>query len=349
VSRGPTPTRALLTACLVGSAVVHAATLGMLAYYKPALRDRVSDVATSDEPFTTLTLAPRAEPAPKAEPPAPPPPKPEAPPEVKDPEPPKPAPKAEILPVAKTDAPRAIISYAPIPPPRDDAPAQPEPARPTQTTSNAPTSGARTNSDDVPRGTTAVFAGVQAKAASRIVYAVDASGAMASSLPFVLDEVMRSVNRLSPSQKFQVVLFRESPDGSGAIGPLVFGTAMMPANDANRVKLARWLRDIQPAGRSNPLTGLEPALAFQPDLIFLLTRSIKRSGPSSEWGPGNRAVLQRLDQLNPRNDGGLRPVVIKTIQFLDADPTGLLQAIADAHGDGPGSSRTLSLEELQER
>lgn len=338
----------ILTACLVGSAVVHAATLTVLALYQPEPREQLTDVA-SDETFTTLTLAPLAPDPGPAQPP-PPPEQRTAPPPQSEPKPePKPEPRPEPTPVAKVEPPRAIIAYTPVPPPREDAP-----ARSVRTTAAPAASGARgpqpaSDESEGPRGTSALFAGVRAKGASRIVYAVDASGAMASSLPFVLDEVMRSVNRLAPSQKFQVVLFRESPDGSGSLGPLIFASTLVPATDENRSKLAAWLHSAQPAGRSNPLSGLEPALSYEPDLIFLLTRSIKRSGPQADWGPGNRAVLQRLEQLNPRDTRNARRVVIKTIQFLDADPTGLLQAIADSHGDGSGSSRTLKLEDLEER
>jgi hypothetical protein len=39
-------------------------------------------------------------------------------------------------------------------------------------------------------------------------------------------------------------------------------------------------------------------------------------------------------------------VVIKTIQFLEEDPTGVMRAIAERHGDGPGSYRVLTPRDL---
>lgn len=344
--RGPRTTRTILVACLAGSAVVHAGTLGMLAYYKTDPRDRLTDAPGLGESSTMLTLvapAPVAAPAPEPAPEQRPEPKPEPIPQ------PAPAPPREPEPepikfASPPPTPRSIIEYSPLPPPRRES----APVHTLDVAAQRPSASSSSASaaQDSP---VAVFAGVQARRASRIVYAVDASGAMASSLPFVLDEVMRSVNRLQPTQSFQVVLFRESPDGSPAMSPLIFSDRLTPATEENRSRLAAWLSAAEPAGKSNPLSGLEPALSFDPDLIFLLTRSIKRSGPQTEWGPGNRAVLQRLEQLNPRDASNNRKVVIKTIQFLDADPTGLLQSIADSHGDGPGSSRTLTLEELEER
>lgn len=231
-----------------------------------------------------------------------------------------------------------------MPPPRDEEGAVDELS---VASSPKPAARAQTREPSAAVGGGAVFAGVAAARAGRIVYAVDASGAMASSLPFVMDELRRSVSRLLPSQRFQVVLFRESVGGEAGVSTLVFAPEPVEATAENVSRLSAFLAGVRPAGRSNPLAGLEPALAQRPDLVFLLTRSIRRSGPVTDWGPGNRAVMARLGELNPKGAGGVRPVVIKTIQFLDPDPTGLLQAIADEHGDGPGSSRTVRVEEMQ--
>ena len=39
-------------------------------------------------------------------------------------------------------------------------------------------------------------------------------------------------------------------------------------------------------------------------------------------------------------------VVIKAIQFVEEDPTGTMQLIGTEHGDGPGSYRVLSVQDL---
>ena len=90
--------------------------------------------------------------------------------------------------------------------------------------------------------------------------------------------------------------------------------------------------------------------ADNPDLVFVLTRSINRSvGFDAE--ANNRDVLDALESINPVNASGRRPARIKTIQFLDDDPTGLLQEIAERHGDGAGSYRLVGRTEVlqQER
>ena len=128
------------------------------------------------------------------------------------------------------------------------------------------------------------------------------------------------------------------------------GPRSEPVIGRRPLRVAQWLESVQPEGRSDPLVGLTAALQFQPDLVFLLTHSIRRSGGSAEWGAGNAATLAALDKLNPVHAGaGLRPTVIKAIQFIDEDPTGLLQQIARLHGDGEGSYRVLSIAQINGR
>lgn len=204
-------------------------------------------------------------------------------------------------------------------------------------------------------GSPITFAGVAAERATRIVYVVDASGPMASSLPFVVDELARSLESLAPSQQFQVVLFRSPPASRGEPAQDEPGFEMFPGSSASLLQATRdtkdrvhaWLAGVRSSGRSDPLPGLKAALSMKPDLVFLLSRSIKRSGPTRQWGAGASAILSTLDKLNPVSRvSGQRPCVIKTIQFLDDDPTGLLRSIASVHGDGAGSYRVLELAEL---
>ena len=197
----------------------------------------------------------------------------------------------------------------------------------------------------VPPG--AAFAGLRADRVRRIVYVVDVSGPMTSSLQFVLEELLRSISRLDPSQFFQVVLFRDPQDapaagasdpGYLALSPTGQAPRLLPANPANRAALAEFLSTIRPGGRSNPLTGLRAALALEPDAIFLLARGISRTGPNARWGEGQQAIMAELDRLNPADSSGRRGAAIKTIQFIDDDPTGLMQAIAEVHGQPGGQA-----------
>jgi hypothetical protein len=194
-------------------------------------------------------------------------------------------------------------------------------------------------------GASASFAGLSVKAARRIVYVVDASGAMVTALPFVIDELVASIDRLSPGQRFGVVLF----GGGVRVSPGVNADAGLRAatGDAKEETIA-WARDAFPRGPSDPLEGIRAALELEPDLIFVLARSIRRSGPDTSWGAGRAATMRALEELNPRDPRtGKREAVIKTVQFIERDPTGLLDAIAGLHGDGAGDTRVVGVDELR--
>lgn len=176
-----------------------------------------------------------------------------------------------------------------------------------------------------------VFAGLGTANTRSVVYAVDASGSMVTSLRCVIEEVERSVSRLSPTQKFGVVLFRRPPGGGGG-GVEVFSPVLVRATPSARERLGEWLRSIEPSGRSVLLAGLERALAYRPDAVFLLSRAIERSGGAVWESGGLEPTLRRIDALNAPGGDGRRPVVIQTLQFLDDDPTGTMQEIGRIHG-----------------
>lgn len=322
------------------SVVVHAALLYGLArvtILAPRRPDRLGE-----EALTTIALAPlpaNGAAPPPSEPPAaePPAPAPSPPPPVQDPTPTQPpAPAAPLL--IKAEAPRGAPpafetrSTAPVPARAEPAPPPPRAEK--------------------PRDMAASFAGVEVARATRIVYVMDGSAAMVPSLPFVKEELLRSVGRLGAGQAFQVVVFRRPPVVNGrATAPEIerfsSGEPYLDATPSNKLRLAQWLERVQPKGGSAPLIGLSAGLNQGPDLVFLLTCSIRRTG-ASEWGSGKEAILASLDALNPVNAfTGQRPAVIKALQFLDEDPTGILPAIASAHGDGEGSYRVLTLDDLR--
>lgn len=177
---------------------------------------------------------------------------------------------------------------------------------------------------------TVAFSGLGASNAKSVVYVVDASGSMVTSLPFVVAELERSVARLSPTQKFGVVLFRRLPNGGD--GTETFSPVLVRATDNARQLLHDWLAATRPSGRSNPLVGLSRAAAYEPDAVFLLSRSIERSG-GNVWDLGFESTIARVDALNPA-----RRILIQTIQFLDDDPTGIMQEIGRRHGSSTDST-----------
>ena len=191
---------------------------------------------------------------------------------------------------------------------------------------------------------TVQFAGVQTNAARTIVYVVDGSGATANSFAYLQTQLLTSIDRLSATQRFQVVLFRSFEDQIVSLAPINNGS-LARASIENKAIVSEWLNQISARGRSNPVDGLRTALALKPDLVLLITRSIERT--EMGWAQGQREILQELNELNPQNARtGKRKTVIKTIQLLDEDPTGIMRAIGGLHGDGSDDYRVVTYEDL---
>lgn len=325
--RGPaTTSRAVLTIAVVLSAVVHAGLLAALV----VVRLDGPRTPLVDAPTTTIVLGPAAsKPAPPPSPPAPEPKHEPAP--VPAPEPaPDPAPPTPITPPAPTPTAMVIEPAIPAPPPIATPAAIPAPPEPP------------------PAAYQASFAGMKGERARRIVYVVDGSAAMITTMPYLRAELARSIAGLSPSQSFEVVVFRQPPPAatSASMIETFSGLGLVAASTTSKNAAAAWARRVQPSGSSVPLVGLTRALEMKPDLVFLLTCSIPRSA-AGQWGDGTAVTMGELDRLNPvQAFSGRRATVIKAVQLLKQDPTGLLQAIADTHGDGPGSYRVLGLDEL---
>lgn len=181
------------------------------------------------------------------------------------------------------------------------------------------------------------FAGLGAGNARSIIYVVDASGSMVTTFARVKDDLKRSIFKLSPTQRFQVIFFTRGSSLEAVLprDELNVGRprGLIRATPENIRAVSAWIDTIRPAGAGNPIPALENALALRPEAMFVLSSVIPGMG---EWKPDKDQVLSRLEQLNPRGVDGRRPVVIKTIQYLDADPQGILQAIAEAHGGSDG-------------
>ncbi len=198
-----------------------------------------------------------------------------------------------------------------------------------------------------PGSPSVTFGGLGASSVSSVVYAVDCSGPMVTSLPIIIAELERSVARLSSSQKFGVVLFHRTTDNGGAgSGAESFAPVLVRATPSAKELLHNWLIAAEPSGRSSPLAGVELALTLKPDAIFLLSRSIHRSG-GGVWEIGLEPTMAKLEQLNPNRRILGRPVLIQTIQFLDEDPTGIMQAIGTRHGGGAGYRVVKRQQDLQ--
>lgn len=182
------------------------------------------------------------------------------------------------------------------------------------------------------------FAGLAATNAGRIVYVVDASGSLTGTFPAILRELEASLRQLDWHQSFSVVFFQKG--SSLAVPP----GRMMPAEPATVSRAVEWMRrQVFPAGGSNPLPALKAALAMRPDLVFVLSSGITGEG---EFEVSRGEILEALDRLNPPiSRTGRRRARIQCVQFLERDPGGTLERIAERHG-GPGAFRYLSRDDL---
>lgn len=202
-------------------------------------------------------------------------------------------------------------------------------------------SGASALSSFAPQGgpNTATFGGLTGSNARKIVYVIDASGSMAPYLWTVLDELARSLSNLSARQSFTVVFFK----GLEAIEVPPAGK-LINATEEEQARVIAWIKENVGTGSvTNPIVGIQKALALKPDVIFLLSQNITGYG---QFEVDQKDLLDMLDGLNPINpQSGRRTTQINCIQFIDEDPLGTMPLIAQQHG-GPKGYRFMSRAEL---
>lgn len=325
------PLTASLTGAVAISVAAHAGALLALRSFGEGGHVRTDSAAP---PVQLLAMSPE----PSSEQPTPP----RAEPTMKLPEPPLPEPSTERSPpatesVLSEPAPLAPVDPAPAPAQSTESRAVPQ----VREQASEPASGVV---GDSPQRHVVSFAGVEGVRASRIAYVLDASGPMTSCLPLVKSELLQSVSRLASVQRFRVIVTRRAPGAAQPVLETFPSSGFSSPTPAELTQLAVWLADVQPRGASDPWSGLEASITSDPELVFLLTRSIRRSA-ADDVAAANERTLARLDALNPRVSGR-RAVVIKSLQFVDEDPSGLLQRIAELHGDGDSSYRVISMQEL---
>jgi hypothetical protein len=148
-------------------------------------------------------------------------------------------------------------------------------------------------------------------AGKSFVYVVDCSGSMyGHRFDRAKRELVVSINKLKPEQKFYVYFFNDRTfplfDPKPASG-------MLPATKDNRDRASRWIRTRQPESTTNPTLALKQALEMKPEVIFLLT-----DGELDE-----PAEVRQMIQKNNKSN-----VVIHTIAFDNEEATATLEAIA---------------------
>jgi len=175
--------------------------------------------------------------------------------------------------------------------------------------------------------------------ARNIAFVVDASGSMVDVLPFVINELKRVVNGLSPKQKITIIFFSgegvfEVPGGNKRNG-LRDCTPEFKEAIREWVSLENFEYETGGRGSQHVVEAITKALSYKPQLVFLLSDNLTGGG----LGATQHEIYQDtlMAELKKKNDF-TPPAKFNTIQFLYEDPlvraglTGTLDLIADETG-----------------
>jgi hypothetical protein len=149
------------------------------------------------------------------------------------------------------------------------------------------------------------------------VYVVDSSDSMNERGKFkrARYELIRSLEQLSPDQRYFVIFYSEAAYPMDAEQPLT-------ATEEHIAQTSEWINDVEPTGGTNPLPALLIALALKPDAIYFLSD-----------GKFDPQVIQQLRGRNRDNRRlALASIPIHTIAFGDRLAEGLMKAISRNSG-----------------
>ena len=209
-------------------------------------------------------------------------------------------------------------------------------------TSLAPDVGGGDESLHSSKGRTSVFG--LAGEGSKFVYVFDRSTSMTSVLQVVEDyrvineitplgaakqELLRSFEHLTKSDRFQIVFYNESP--------LLFGKRsepkwLMPASPERKDEARGFIYQMTGAGGTNHVKALERAIDLSPDVIFLITDGEAKDDPSLRRA---RTLVRACQDKN---------IVLNVVLFgVEARPDSSLMFMADESG---GQHRFINLGDL---
>ncbi len=149
--------------------------------------------------------------------------------------------------------------------------------------------------------------------ARSIVFVIDASGSLIDTFPFVIEELQRSIQQLSPAQSFHVIFF--TGDSPRPILALNQAREMFQGTATDKARVSQWIdideHNVQIGGQGNPIPAITSALRFRPELVYLLSDNITGSG---QFEVRRDRLLGDIRNANTNN------TQICTIQFVYPDP-----------------------------
>jgi hypothetical protein len=102
-----------------------------------------------------------------------------------------------------------------------------------------------------------------AKARS-VVFVIDTTGSMITSIDDVHDEVSRAIRDLDPAQRFTIVA-----EGDNKVQRL--GRALVNASDSNKAAAIDMLDNLLPHGSGDFKDGMKEALILRPDVVWIVS------------------------------------------------------------------------------
>jgi hypothetical protein len=185
------------------------------------------------------------------------------------------------------------------------------------------------------RGTAVEFFGAVAEG-NKIVFILDISGSMDQNAYADLDgrvtrferareELVRTISQLNTEQEFAVLLF--SDDCRPMFDTSQYNVSFLSATQPHKERISDWLDSVHPTGATDPRASLQIALALYPDAVFLLSDGEFRIGRDGRIG---EAVIRMVRNLNTRR------IPIHTIAYQDQRSRHTLEAIAE---DSSGTFR----------
>jgi len=154
----------------------------------------------------------------------------------------------------------------------------------------------------------------QGQNARSVVYVMDRSGSMTDTFSLLQHELMRAIGSLQREQLFNVLWFNEGK--AQELFPRMKAATLDNKRDAFDA-----IKAVVPSGQTQPLDALKRALAYKPDVMFLLS--------DGDFGDDNKRIIQTIKQLNASHH-----TKINTILFVyDTMGEGerVLQEIAHAN------------------
>ncbi|MFW6060445.1 MAG: vWA domain-containing protein [Phycisphaeraceae bacterium] len=148
------------------------------------------------------------------------------------------------------------------------------------------------------------FMGNRGGNARKIAFVIDATGSLIDTLPFVVNELKKTINNLSERQQFTVIFYNDDP----VLEVPTPNRGFKRATGENKQNVIDWIdQNVIPRGSTTPIPAIEQALRYQPDLIFMLSDEIEGSG---RYEVDRRRLLEEIAQANTAG------TKICTIQFL---------------------------------